>query len=166
MCTQKVSTRTVKKCPPKISTKHVHKKCQELCLQKMSTKSVHKSGVGWGDKWALMELSFTHITSKTWAHSRKFGFFRKISGLKKAPPRPNHFLKIRLEIHFLERHFWDESLQKKIQNCNYIALYQKTAFGFDPGPWEVPKPEITRNTQIHVFACFLVRALPEVRDQI
>ena len=30
----------------------------------------------------------------------------------------------------------------------------------------MPKPEITRNTQIHVFACFLVRALPEVRDQI
>ena len=49
---------------------------------------------------------------------------------------------------------------------NCIGHYQKTAFIFDPRPWEVPEPE---NTQIHVlayFMCFLVRALPEVRDQI
>ena len=42
--------------------------------------------VGGGDKWALMELSFTHVTSKTWANSLKFGFFRIFFRLKKCPP--------------------------------------------------------------------------------
>ena len=32
--------------------------------------------VGGGDKWALMELSFTKVTTKTWAHSRRLSFFR------------------------------------------------------------------------------------------
>ena len=32
--------------------------------------------VGGGDNWALIILSFTHVTTKAWAHSERFGFFR------------------------------------------------------------------------------------------
>ena len=34
--------------------------------------------------------------------------------------------------------------QKKIQSRNYISLYEKTDFGFNFRPWEVPK---LQNTQ-------------------
>ena len=67
---------------------------------------------------------------------------------------------------FLQRNFLGQNAPKFFLNSNYIALYQKTAFGFDPGPREVPEPE---NMQIRVFVyfmCFLVRALPEVWGQI
>ena len=47
----------------------------------------------------------------------------------------------------------DQNAPKKNQNSNFIALYQKTSFGFDTGPLEVPRPE---NTQICVFAHFRI----------
>ena len=36
--------------------------------------NVRQFKVGGEDEWALMELSFTHVTTKTLAHSRRFGF--------------------------------------------------------------------------------------------
>ena len=37
----------------------------------------------------------------------------------------------------------DHNAPKIFKYTNCIELYQKTAFGFDPRPWEVPKPENT-----------------------
>ena len=53
----------------------------------------------------------------------------------------------------------------KISNSNYTALYQKIAFKFDSGPREVPKPDYTQIRALAYFMCFLVWALPKVRDQ-
>ena len=96
-----------------------------------------------------------------------FGFLRqKNVGKKIVPPHPDHFLKIQWEINFFKCPFFGTQPSTKILNRSYIAFYQKTAFGFNPRPWEVPEPE---NTQTRVFAyimCFLVRALPEVRDRM
>ena len=72
-----------------------------------------------------------------------FGFFRKNFVNKYIPPHPNHFLKIQWEIHFLNAIFLQQNAPNFFWNSNYIALYQKTAFRFDPGPWEVPEPENT-----------------------
>ena len=55
-------------------------------------------------------------------------------------PHPNKFLKIQWKIKFLERPFLGQTLQFFFLSI-HIALYQTTAFGFDPGPREVPKPE-------------------------
>ena len=61
--------------------------------------------LGRGDNRAVPELGFAHVTTKTWAYSGVFGFFRKKCRRKNCRPRPNHFSKIQWEIHFLERHF-------------------------------------------------------------
>ena len=42
--------------------------------------------VGSGDNRASTQLSFTHVTSNTWAHSEVFGFFRKFFLMKKCIP--------------------------------------------------------------------------------
>ena len=55
--------------------------------------------------------------------------------------RPNHLLKIQLEIHFFTFLNTDRNAPKKILNSNYIVLYEKTAFKTDFGLWEVPQPE-------------------------
>ena len=101
--------------------------------------------VGRGDNRAVTELGFAHVTTKTWVYSGVFSFFRNFCWQKKlSPPHQNHFLKIQWEIHFLERHFLGRNTPKQKKfNRSYIALYQKTVFRFDPGPWEVPKPENT-----------------------
>ena len=44
--------------------------------------------VGEGDKWPLMKLSFTHVTTQTKAHSRRFGFFRNFFG-SRSPISPD-----------------------------------------------------------------------------
>ena len=79
--------------------------------------------------------------------------------------RMRDFLKMQWQIHFSKNHILGQNVQKKIRTAT-IEHFIKTAFRIDPGLREVPEPE---NTQIHVFAyfmCFLVRALPKVRDQI
>ena len=121
---------------------------------------------GWGG--GVTELSFGHATTKTWSYFGMFGFFRKHFWRNRNVPPPTQitFLKIQWEIHLWNAIFWDETLYKKIQNRNYIALYQKTAFWFDPGPQEVLEPENTQITVFVYFMCFLVWALPEVRDWI
>ena len=50
----------------------------QICLETNSTHVASTRAVlevGGGDKWALMELSFTQVTSKILAHFRRFGFF-------------------------------------------------------------------------------------------
>ena len=42
--------------------------------------------VGRGDNRAVTELSFAHVTNKTWAYSGVFGFFRKKFQQKTVPP--------------------------------------------------------------------------------
>ena len=44
---------------------------------------------------------------------------------------------------FFGKPFWGQNTPKNFQKGNYIALYEKIALGFDPGPQEVPKPENT-----------------------
>ena len=47
---------------------------------------------GGGDNRVVTELSFGHVTTKTWAYFGVFSFFRtKISAKKMSPPHPNHF---------------------------------------------------------------------------
>ena len=56
-----------------------------------------------GDKGALVELSFTNDTTKTWEHSRRVSFFRKSSGFVLIPPWSDHIFiihKIQWETHF------------------------------------------------------------------
>ena len=72
------------------------------------------SRVGRGDNRAVTELGFAHVTTKTWAYSGVFGFFRKKCRQKNCPPHQNHFLKIQWEIHFLERHFLRRNAPKLI----------------------------------------------------
>ena len=103
------------------------------------------------------ELGFAHVTNETWAYSGVFGFFRKKFLQKKAlPPHPKPFFKICLDF-FL--------------NINYKALYQKTAFGFDPDLRKCLNQKTCKYQYLCArnnayFMCFLVRKLPKVRDQI
>ena len=62
-----------------------------LIYCRISDIGLHSNGLentiwGGGDKWALVDLSFTHVTTKTWAHSWRFGFSRKQFRLKCCPP--------------------------------------------------------------------------------
>ena len=43
----------------------------------------------------------------------------------------------------------DQNAPKKKLNCIYIVLYDKNAFTFDFGPWEVPQRE---NMHFHFHA--------------
>ena len=113
----------------------------------------------------MTEFILGHVTNKSWAYSGVFSFFRKKNHEKMSPP-PKSLFENRMKNPFSKRHILGQNAPQKILNSYYTALYQKTAFGFDTGPQEVPKPV---NTQIRVFAyfmCLLVRALPEVRDRI
>ena len=69
-------------------------------------------------------------------------FSDKIFGEKPENPHPNHFLKILWKSMFWNAIFWEEMLQNFFRTV-IIALYQKTAFLFNPGPQEVPEPENT-----------------------
>ena len=107
-----------------------------------------------GDNRAVTELSFGHVTTKTWAYSGVFGFFRKTFWQKNCPPPPKSLFENTMGNPFFGTPFFGTKRSKKIiQNSNYIALFQKTAFGFDPGPREVPEPE---NTQIRILAHFCI----------
>ena len=57
--------------------------------------------LGGGDKRAVTELGFAHVTTKSLAYLGMFSFFRKKFFKKNAPPpRQNHILKIQWEIPF------------------------------------------------------------------
>ena len=85
--------------------------------------------IGGGDEWALIELSFTHITSKTWAHSGKFGYFRIFFRLKKRPPPAKSLFEITMGNPFFGTPFFGTKRSTKFfQIINCIALYQKNCF--------------------------------------
>ena len=49
-------------------------------------KALMSLKVGRGDNRAVTELGFAHVTTKTWAYSRVFGFFRKKIRQENCPP--------------------------------------------------------------------------------
>ena len=63
---------------------------------------------------------------------------------KMSPPHQNNFSENTMGNSFLGTPFFGTKRYKKKQNSKYVALYQKTAFGFDPRPREVPKAENTK----------------------
>ena len=69
--------------------------------------------------------------------------------LKNLRPFRNYIFKIQGEIHFFTFPNTDRKGPKKIQNSNYIALYQKTALRTDIGLREVPELE---NMRFHFHA--------------
>ena len=94
-----------------------------------------------------------------------FGFFRIIFLATKISPTPKSPFENAMGNAFLGT----KRSTKKMLNSNFIALYlkKKTVFGYDPRPWEVPKPENTRlRAQICNFYVFSGSVLPEVRDRI
>ena len=71
-------------------------------------------------------------------------FFRNFVCHKICPPHPNHFLKIQWEIRFFKRHFLGQNTPKTLHKFKTVVIQhfmKKTAFGFDLGPREGPKPE-------------------------
>ena len=64
----------------------------------------------------MTDLSLGYVTTKTWAYSGMFGFFRKKFQRKKMSPlHPKHFLKIQWKIHFWNAIFWDKTLLKNFR---------------------------------------------------
>ena len=96
------------------------------------------------DNRALTELSFRHVTTKTFAYSELFGFFRENFWQKLCPPPPTS----------TQITFWK-------YNGKSICWYFYISFLIDFGPWKCP------NLKIHESktACFTVWALPEVQNQ-
>ena len=66
-----------------------------------------------GDKWALMELSFTLVTTKTWAHSRRFGFFRTFLAAQIQPPLVKSHFENTMEINLFNLREWRYHLVMK-----------------------------------------------------
>ena len=64
--------------------------CAHLAVSSPNDTVCHRRG----DKWVSMELSFTHVTTKTWAHSRRLSYFRRKKLSQILPPWSNHILKI------------------------------------------------------------------------
>ena len=91
---------------------------------------------GRGDNWAVTEISFAHVTTKTWAYSGLFGFIRKKCWQKKTVPTPELLLKNTMGNPFWERPFVGTKHSK-----------------------------IKFRTVITRICVFRVWALPEVRDQ-
>ena len=104
---------------------------------------------------ALSDLSFRHVTTKTWTYSGVFGFFRIFFRPNKTLPRPNHFLKIQWEIHFFTFFlYWPKLFKKKFR----IEIW---AFSFQicfQNQFSTSGSGQTENTQIRVF---LVWPLPK-----
>ena len=71
--------------------------------------------VGWGDNKAVTELSFGHVTSKTWAYSGVFGFFRKKFRQKNSPPPPKSLFQNTMgNPFFYFFKYWPKRSKKKI----------------------------------------------------
>ena len=70
---------------------------------------------GRGDNRAATELSFGHVTTKTWANSVVFGFFRKNFITKYVPSAQIIFWKIQWEIVFLEHQFLGKNAQNFLE---------------------------------------------------
>ena len=98
--------------------------------------------LGWEDNRAVTELGFSHFTTKTWAYSSVLGFFRKkIWQAKFCPPHQITLWKYNGKSIFKTFLIWTKTLKNFFYNCDYIGLYEKTAFGLNFGLQEVPQPE-------------------------
>ena len=73
-------------------------------------------------------------------------FFKKNFGKEKKtvpPPPPKSLFENTMKNPCLEHNFLGQNAPFKKKHINYLALSQKSAFGFDPRPREVPEPENT-----------------------
>ena len=70
--------------------------------------------IGRGDNRAVTELGFAHVTTKTWAYSEVFGFFRKIIWRKNCPPPPKSLFKNTIGNPFFGTPFFGTKCSKKM----------------------------------------------------
>ena len=89
-----------------------------------------------GDNRSVTELSFAHISTKIWAYSVVFNFFRKKIWQKNGPPKS--LFENTKGNDFFYLFYMDQIAQKNLKKSYYIELYQKTPLGLNFGLWEVP----------------------------
>ena len=117
-----------------------------------------------GDNRSVTELIFAHISTKIWAYSVVFDFFRKKIWQKTVPQ--NHFLKIQWEMIFFTFFIWTKSLKKfKKKILLYRALSENS---FWIKFWTLGSAPTGKcmKVKVCVFVSFLVGALHEVKNWI
>ena len=106
----------------------------------------------------VTEISFWHITTKTWAYSRLFWFFFNVCK-KSPPPTKITFCQIQWEINFDFFKYWPKC-SKKIRTVNIWHFIKKKMLSvFIPD-------QKNANTGICIFHVFSGSALPEVQNKI
>ena len=73
---------------------------------------------------------------------------------KKPPPAKSLFENTMGNQFFGTPFFGTKLSTKKIQNCNYIALYQKTAFRFDPDLGNCPNQKTRKFVYLRISCVF------------
>ena len=123
-----------------------------LLLSALVERCVVSRMLGGGDKRAVTELGFAHVTTKSLAYLGMFGFFRNFFFCKKMPPpRPNHHFKIQWEIHFLSFLNTDRNAPKKKFRIEIWTFSFQICF---KNQFSTSGRGQTENTRIRVYVYF------------